>query len=61
MNGLIDGFFDVATDIVDLIDAPHRFIRVGNVDSWHVESRAIEARAFAQLLHNLHHDALPEK
>ena len=61
LNGLIDGFFDVATDIVNLIDAPHRFIRVGNVDGGHVESRAIEARAFAQLLHNLHHDALPEK
>ena len=60
MNGLIDGFFDVAADIVNLIDTPHRFIRVGNVDGGHIKARSIEARAFAQFLHYLHHDALPE-
>ena len=61
LNGLIDGFFDVAADIVNLIDTPHRFIRVGNVDGGHIKARSIEARAFAQFLHYLHHDALPEK
>ena len=60
LNGLIDGFFDVAADIVNLIDTPHRFIRVGNVDGGHIKARSIEARAFAQFLHYLHHDALPE-
>ena len=59
LDGLIDGLFNVTTNIVYLIDTSNRFVGIGDVDGWHVKAGAIEARPLAQLLHDLHHYPLP--
>ena len=36
-------------------------IRVGYVDSWHIEASAVETWTLAQLLYDLHHDPLQQR
>ena len=47
LNGLIDGFFNVATNVIDLIDATNALVGIGDVDGGHVKTGAVKPRSLA--------------
>ena len=58
---LIDGFFNIFADIIDLVDTTDGFIGIWNVNGWHVKASTIEIGSFAKFLNDLHHNPLSGK
>ena len=58
---MIDGFFNIFADIIDLVDTTDGFIGIWNVNGWHVKASTIEIGSFAKFLNDLHHNPLSEK
>ena len=59
LNGLIDGFLNVTTNIIDLIHTSNGFVRIWNIYGRHIKARSIESWSFAEFLNDLHHYPLP--